>query len=145
MKSFLPSMYLLYSHLAINDLMTLAPFKQDDFPAVPGDVKVGTAPGVYGRYEGHSDDNFYDRLVPWGDNLNEDRFATCPFVQDGIDIQWVRDNEVWVESWNQRPTTWAKVEKLKEILRQETFGYKKNFNSEGQALIESAEVTSAKE
>jgi hypothetical protein len=109
--------------------MLLLGVKESHVVPVPNDVKVGPAPGVYGRYEGHSENKYYDRMVPWGDDLNADRAAKCPFVQEGIDVRWEKDGRVLVPSWQNRPTTWAKIPELEEDLQY----YKRYLNEEGKA------------
>lgn len=113
----------------LNDLMLLLGVKESQVVPVPNDVKVGLASGVYGRYEGHSTNAYYDRMVPWGDDLNADRDAKCPFVQEGIDVRWEKDGKVLVPSWQQRPSTWAKISELEEDLQY----YKRYLNEEGKA------------
>lgn len=115
----------------LNDLMNITGFDPSNFPAVPNDVKVGSAVGVYGRYEGHSHNSHYDRLVPWGDELNADRLAACPFAQGGINIRWEKEGTTLVESWDKRPTTWAKLQGYIPSLAT----YQFELNDEGRRII----------
>lgn len=116
----------------LNDLMRLLGVNESDVVPVPNDVKVGDSPGVYGRYEGHNlFDSSYDRLLPWGDDLNEDRDAKCPFVQPGVDIKWEKGGETLVSSWSDRPTSWAKVPKLRKDIFEKHEGFQMYLNEEG--------------
>jgi|GEM_PF-2439841 len=115
----------------LNDLMGIIGLDPSNFPAVPNDVKIGDALGLYGRYEGHDNNAYYDRMVPWGDQLNEDRSAVCPFVQDGIDVRWEKEGVTLVENWNKRPTTWAKIQEYIPDLSI----YRDKLNNEGKDIM----------